>query len=885
MSELPGETVGPYKLISKIGAGGMGVVWAAEDVRLQRRVAIKFLPTARSGDPRALDRFRREAQTASGLNHPNICTIHDIGTTADGQPFMVMELLEGQTLRSRLNSGSIPTGQASEWSTQVLRGLQAAHAKGIVHRDLKPENLFITSDGPVKILDFGLAKLIAPSMSPSSTETQEAHTIPGAILGSIGYMSPEQVRGEAADGRADIFAFGAILYEMVSGRLAFQAPSVPGTMRAILDTDPPDPDTLTHSGQTGLLRIIRRCLDKNPDRRFQSAADLAFAIDTLTIPSVASVATAGARRSRAQTIAWLGVVAAVILLAFLASNPFAHGSSGPSPFAVLSVLPPEGAAGTAVLSPDGNWVAFAGAGGQLWIKPIDGTRGRALPGTVQASNPFWSPDSKSVGFFADLKLQIIPIAGGPPRVLCPVEQNRGGTWNAAGDIIFAPNLGGPLYRTSENGGACTALTTTDDVRGERTHRWPYFLPDGRHYLYFVRTTRAEFDGVYVGSLDGTPPRRVLASSTNAVYSPAGFILFARDGTLMAQAFDARTQTPSGTVHPIAEGEGYALELNRATVSVSDTGMLAYGGVETRRPIWFNRHGDGTTSVGPPDFYAQIALSADGRQVLLDRPDVSGANEIAAIDVTSLIPTRLTTAPDSDVRPIWRGNDRLVWTSNRRDGKVYDLYEKAAMGSAPDRALLVSDESKYATDLSRNGRWAVYESWSTSSNGDIWILDVDQPARRCRVLGTAATERQARLSPNGRWLAYLTNRDGTPEIYVTDVQRAFEQAAALTAPGECAASTGVRVSPAGGAQPAWRGNSEELFYVAPDRQLMAVPIGQQPSLHPGAPVPLFRAAIWDRDGSSQTYVPAGDGQTFLILTPTRTTDATTVVLNWTRMLER
>ena len=888
MTLVPGTNVGPYRLTSALGAGGMGVVWTAEDSRLARRVALKFLPQEVASDAQALERFGREAQAASALNHPSICTIHDVGLAPSGEPFIVMELLEGETLRSRLQRGAIPVAQTLEWAVGIARGLHAAHAKGIVHRDLKPENLFVTTDGRVKILDFGLAKLVQPA-APFSSDAQTAlNTGAGVVLGTVGYMSPEQVRGEVVDHRTDIFSFGAIVYEMLTGRRAFHGSSAVATLHAIVEGEPPDAAAAQVS--PALQRCLRRCLDKKPDGRFQSASDLAFALETVS-GAAAAVISEPRRSSRSvrRVMAWVGP--AVILLAlgaYAASQLLTSETAGPA-FA-LSVLPPEGSGlRTSVLSPDGRWLVFVDTGAarsQMWLRALDSVAARAVPGTDGAMNPFWSPDSRSLGFFADGQLKVVDISGGPPRALCPVQQSRGGSWNSAGDIIFSPTLNSPLSRISASGGSPAALTTLDESRGERTHRWPYFLPDGRHFLYFMRSTRPEHDGVYLGSLDGAPARRLLASPTHAVYAPPGFLLFVRDGVLIAQGFDATSLSLSSTPRSIAEGVGYALQVNRASISVSNTGILAYDAVETRELVWVDAKGTRGAIVGEENYYTQLWLSPDGRRVALDRADKeSGANDIVIIDVERpQVPLRLTVDPESDVRPIWVGNDRVAWASGREG--VYDLYLKNVSGKTPEELLLSSSESKFAVDVSRDLRWLFFESDSKGSSSDLWVLPLDEPRRPCRLRGDKAAEGLARISPDGRWMAYVTNREGSTEVYVTEVDSALVKAAQRPPSGECAAPPGTRVSPSGGTQPMWRDDGRGLYYLGFDGRVMSVAIETGGGgLQARDFTPMFQTLNTDRGSFAQTFAPARKSERFLVLTPTRPLDAATVVVNWTQWLKR
>jgi hypothetical protein len=446
---------------------------------------------------------------------------------------------------------------------------------------------------------------------PSGGDTETAlQTTPGVVLGTVGYMAPEQVRGEIADSRADIFALGATLCEMLTGRRAFQAASAAETMHAILQSDPVDHAAAGSSVSPVLARTLRRCLEKRPDRRFQSAGDLAFALETLSGADVPAPADAAPIRPVAARRNWLPwtVAATVALAAVIYVALSDQRRANDDAMAVLSLLPPEGSSlGTFAVSPDGQWLAFAESSSvrrQLSIRRLDASAPRRLPGTDGAKDPFWSPDSSSVGFFADGQLKVIAVAGGPPRPLASVQQSRGATWNQNGEIIFAPNLTGPLRRVAAAGGTPRDLTTLDKSIGQSTHRWPFFLPDGQHFLYFVRTTRPEHDGVYLGALDGSPGRRLIASSTNAIYA-AGTLLFVRDGTLMAHTFDTGALSLSGTARPLVDKVGYALQLNRAAVSASETGVLVYGGDETTQPTWFDRQGNRRSAIGEPREWPSI----------------------------------------------------------------------------------------------------------------------------------------------------------------------------------------------------------------------------------------------------------------------------------------
>jgi serine/threonine protein kinase len=584
MNTLSGTRLGHYQIRSKIGAGGMGEVYRAYDPSIHRDVAIKVLPGALSADKDRLARFEQEAQAAGALNHPNILVIHHIDTH-NGAPYIVSELLEGETLRERMAGIALPQRKAIDYALQITHGLAAAHEKGIVHRDLKPENIFVTKDGRVKILDFGVAKLTAAldgDQSQTGIPTRRVNTDPGKVIGTVGYMSPEQVKGQPADHRSDIFSFGAVLYEMLSGRRAFHGESAAETMSAVLKEDPPDLSETNQRISSALERLVNHCLEKNPEARFHSARDLAFALEALSGSSVASAETmampalAPRWMKRRELIAWTIAAVAVLSLAlFLISNsPREALNTHAVRFTIQT--PKASIFASFAISPDGRRLAFVGldASGKrrLWVRPLDSLNAQPLPETEGATIHFWSPDSRFIAFFADGKLKKIDVAGGPPQTIASAPNNVGGTWNRDDVIVFSPGISDGLYRVSAAGGEVTPLTTLDKTR-ENSHRWPQFLPDGRHFLYFSR--QPEKSGVYVGSLDSKETKRILDTDYNALYAPPGYLLFVREAALMAQPFDAGKLALTGNAVPIAEQVGLNAASRVSHFTVSESGVLVF----------------------------------------------------------------------------------------------------------------------------------------------------------------------------------------------------------------------------------------------------------------------------------------------------------------------
>jgi eukaryotic-like serine/threonine-protein kinase len=894
MTLAPGTKLGRYEIRSQLGAGGMGEVYLARDPKINRDVAIKVLPATFSFDIERLRRFELEVQAAGQLNHPNILAVYDV-QMHDGSPYVVCELLEGETLRQRLRSGPLLPRKAIDYGLQIARGLAAAHEKGIVHRDLKPENLFITQDDRIKILDFGLAKLteaIHDVEGQTDVQTRKVNTNPGAVMGTAGYMAPEQVRAQRVDHRSDIFSLGIILYEMLSGKRAFRGDSAVETLNAILKEDPPQLSESNGHINPALERIVLHCLEKNPGQRFQSTRDVAFALDSLSglswsrTTADALPATSPRRMSRAW-VPW--GIAAALLLALIATLPFAVAYLIKTPpeeaLIRLSVLLPEniymsGTTPALAVSPDGRHIAFvARQEGQnlLWVRSLDSFTPKPLGGMEISGSPtppFWSPDSRFIGFFAGGKLKKVEVSGGPPQTLCDIPAARGGTWNRDG-LILVGTTAGTLFRVSQAGGELTPLTTLDQSRFETSHRWPYFLPDGRHFLFFVRSGKVENTGVYVGSLDSKETRQLLPNVLSAAYAPPGFLLFLRNETLMAQPFDAKTLKLTGEQVPIAEQVAFNSGLGRGAFAVSENGVLAFrtGGGQIDQPLWFDRTGKQTGALAEAGVYFNLALSPiDEKQAALDRTDPqTGTNDIWLFDLSrNGVSSRFTTDPAGDSYPLWSPDGKRIVFASYRTGS-WSLYEKAASGGESEQVIFASVEEKVPDDWSRDAQFIVYESFNSKTKWDLWLLrTADKNASP--LLQSEFNERQAQFSPDGKYIAYTSDKSGSPAVYV----QTFPFSGS-----EWRISTGI------GAQPRWRKDGRELFYIGGDRKLMVVDVKLGPLFQVGVPKPLFDTRVPTITDFRNHYVVTADAQRFLInsMTEARGTTPIDVVKNWTALLKR
>ena len=871
---LIGQRLFGYDVVSLLGAGGMGEVYRARDPRLGRDVAIKVLPAAFSAEPERLQRFEQEARAAAALNHPNILAVYDVGTLGEA-PYIVSELLEGETLRARLIGGSLPLRKVVDYSVQIVRGLAAAHEKGIVHRDLKPENIFVTADGRVKILDFGLAKLTQPEgagAGASALPTTPPDTVAGVVLGTVGYMAPEQVRGQQADHRSDVFAFGAVLYEMLSGQRAFRGATTADTMSAILKEDPPDLPAVDRHIPPALERVVDRCLEKSPSARFQSTHDLTFALEGLSSQSAAiAVPDTQVRARRFDRFAWpvaglLGLTA-VGLAFFPVRRP-----SGPELTAVRFELhPPPGtrfsfgaANPSQAVSPDGRRLAFVaqrfGSPSSLWVRELDSVEAHMLPGTDGATDPFWSPDGGFLGFFAGRQLKRIDITGGSPQVICEAGTAGGGTWNVDDVIIYGTDAG-PLFRVPATGGQPVALTTLDSSQKETVHRRPQFLPDGSHFLYIARPSNT----VFVGELDSAHSKPLLTADSKAMYTAPGYLLFVRQGTLMAQMFDANSLETTGQAFPVAAQVGFNPAVARAAFSVSDAGVLTTAGVNVgaARFAWFDRTGKSLEmpipEVGP---YTNFDLSPDERQIAVQR-----AGDIWLLDVVRGVLSRLTSDPATEGDPIWSPDSRRLVFTSFRNGQT-DLFEKTIAGGA-ETLLLASDEPKYPEDWSSDGRSIVYIS--PQGGRRFWVLPMVDDGKPSVLIDTPFVKDEPHFSPDGQWLAYYSDESGRAEVYVQP----------FPGPGER-----VRVSTDGGSQPRWKKDGSELFYLSLDGKMMAATIKYGRTLQVDVPKILFQTPITVATPNIDQYDVTADGQRFVVLAPVEgdTQSPITVVLNWTAGLK-
>jgi serine/threonine protein kinase/Tol biopolymer transport system component len=887
----PGQLIGAYKILALLGRGGMGVVYRARDERLRRDVAIKVLPASFANNADRLRRFEQEAHATSALNHPNILTVYDIGAH-EGAPFIVAELLEGEELRAQLEPGALPVRTSLEYAQQITTGLAAAHEKGIIHRDLKPENLFVTKDGRVKILDFGLAKLRRqqPGAVDSHAPTQKRLTDPGVVMGTVGYMAPEQVRGQESDTQADIFSFGVILYEMLSGQRPFHGASAIEVMNAILKEEPPELGETNAKISPQLEKLVRRCLEKQPERRFQTAYDLGFALEALSTPTnsretpaVETISATPLRGHREKL--WMGATA-VLLLGMLGVI-WAYYTRQPAPdvrVMKLSLLPPERSSfGHIAVAPDGSHLAFTAATGgkvQLWVQALDSTEARELAGTQGARFPFWSPDNRFIAFFADLQLKKIEVTGGPVQTLCDAPFISGGAWSRAGVILLAGT--GGLSRISATGGEVKPVTTSDRSRQEIDHRYPTFLPGGHHFLYSIVSGQKETRGVYLGSLDGTLKQRLLDEVTAIKYmaavpgdtaSGAGWLVFGRDGALLARPFDARRLEFTSEPFSLSDKVGSVLgATNHFTFSVSDNGVLIFdpsANRQRRQYHWVDRRGQPINSLDVAAGNGHAWLSTDEKRFIVDRPDPQNSTfDLWLDDISGDATQRFTLDPAIDFAPVWSPDGgRIVWASNR-EGGIFNLYLKAANLAGEDTPLWESDFSKFPTDWSRDGRFIIYRQNELKTKSDVWFLPVTRSseAKPFRVLETEANELAGTLSPDGSWLAYASDVSGRYEVWVQSF------------PG----GGGKRqVSTGGGNHPRWRRDGRELFYYAGDGKLMAAKVRSGENFEIGAAVPLFEFR-GGANGGHAPYAVTADGQRFLInaVVDTEPNAPLTVWVNWT-----
>ncbi len=888
MSLGSGTRLGPYEIQAGLGAGGMGEVYRARDTRLGRDVAIKVLPSSLSLDLDRLRRFEQEACAAGALNHPNILIVHEIDTH-DGAPYIVSELLEGETLRKRISGTSIAQRRAIDYASQIAHGLAAAHEKGIVHRDLKPDNIFITNDGRIKIFDFGLAKLTQLDGNQSQTEvpTRRVDTDPGVVMGTVGYMSPEQVKGRAVDQRSDIFSFGCILYEMLSGRRAFHGESAAETMSAILREDPPELTNTNKSITPALERLVNHCLEKNPESRFHSASDLAFALEALagsgsnSTQTIAVNAIAPPRwRTREMILVSVALTAVITTIALAVVFGVSLYRRSPMDTRILRAVinPPDKTSfGSFAISPDGLRIAFVASetSGKtlLWVRSLDAFTAQPLSGTEEAAFPFWSPDNRYIGFFAGGKLKRIEASGGPVRTLCTAAVPRGGSWNSDGVIIFEPTPNDPLYRVSAEGGEATPLTSLNTSRQEASHRWPHFLPDGRHFIYSV-FGGPQSQGIYLTSIDAKESRRLVeARESIAEYAEPGYLLFRRETTLVAQPFDAKKLQLSGEPIPVAEQVGFEATTLQTYFSVSQTGVLVFstGGAGKTQLTWLDRNGKEVGLIGPPSNYIRPLLSPDGKRIAVDGPDSQGNRDISLIDLNGNL-TRFTFDPGTDLFPVWSPDGSRIVFSSDRDGPR-NLYQKNAIGAGKEELLLKTETNKIAMDWSADGKYILFTVNDPKTKIDLWVFPLFGDQKPTPWLQTESNERLARFSPDGRWIAYISDESGVNEVYVQ------------TFPG----SEGKwQVSTNGGYFPTWRHDGKELFYVSSDKKMMAVEIkGEGATFERGVSKALFDVRIPSFNTPQSQYGVTADGQKFIVAAPVGETTSIPidVVWNWTAVLKR
>jgi Tol biopolymer transport system component len=869
----------------------MGEVYRARDTRLDRTVAVKILPSHLSEDAEARQRFDREARTISSVNHPNICTLHDVGHQ-DGIDYLVMEYLEGETLAERLRKGPLAIEQVYRYGIDICEGLEKAHRSGVVHRDLKPGNIMLTKSG-AKLLDFGLAKAALGGPANSGlTATFSAPlgntplTAQGAVVGTFQYMSPEQVEGKEAEARSDIFALGAVLYEMATGKRAFEGKTGASAMAAVLEREPAPISSVQPMAPLALERLVKGCLAKDPDERWQTAHDVKLQLRHMAeggsqISTAAATELVATPRKRGNWLAWVvagvfgALAVAALMLAYLAAQKQA-------PVLRVELLPPETTqfnlsgdnAGPAMISPDGRYVVFSamGANGsQLYLRTLDAVAAKPLPGTENATFPFWSPDSRSIAFFTEDKLKRLEVTAGAPVTICDAVLGRGGSWNQDGTIVAALSYNSGIAQVPASGGTPTAITKVDNVTYS-SDRWPWFLPDGKHFLYSAVNHNAPTStdtGVFLASLDGKENRLLLRTLSNAVYV-SGYLLYERENSLVAQPFDASKGKFTGEPQPLSATVGYDAGLWRANLSVSANGMMVYAsGSATgfQRLTWFDRAGKVLGTVGEPGGFFDIDLSPDEKKLAIT--EANNVNALISVeDLGSQRRTRLTFDGGTHKTPVWSPDGTEMAFTSKQDSQI---AIKSVTTNAPERVLLTSADKNFQgiSDWSRDGKYLLFEQGGGIDQQQIWVLPLGGDGKPYRYANGEIENRDGTFSPDGRWIAYMSNEVGRPEVFVAPFPW-----------------TGAKwqITNGGGALPRWREDGKELYYYDFSGIAAAEVDGSGAAFRVGGSKHLFALTL---RALRREYAPSRDGQKFIAIAAAGggVSQSLTLVQNWAAELKK
>jgi eukaryotic-like serine/threonine-protein kinase len=898
MTLKAGTRLGPYEIQSAIGAGGMGEVYRARDTRLDRSVAIKVLPSQFAADPQFRERFDREARAISSLNHPHICTLHDIGHQ-DGVDYLVMEYVEGETLAQRLTKGPLPLDRMLQHAIEIADALDKAHRKGVTHRDLKPGNIMLTKSG-TKLLDFGLAKL-KQEAAPANKQLSELPTASdpltaqGTIVGTLQYMAPEQLEGKEVDARTDIFAFGAVVYEMATGKKSFEGKSQASLIAAILQIDAPSMSSLQPMTPPALDRVVKRCLAKEPDERWQSANDLTNELKWIAeggsqatfapTPAAKGIRSLG-RRALILSVGTLLLGGVVTGLAVWSLKP-----SPPQPVSRLVMNLPPGQqlaglnSGPAVaLSPDGTHLAYVARQGgtqQLYLRAMDSLEGKPIPGTEGGVSPFFSPDGQWIGFFAGNKLMKVSVSGGAAVTLGDAAFPRGASWGSLGMIAFAPTTVGALQQVSDAGGTPQPLTRLE--KGEISHRWPEFLPGGKAVLFAAGPTAMNFTNarVAVQSIGTGERRNLLQGGMSPRYTPSGHLVYAQGGTLMAVPFDPQRLAVTGTAVPVAEGVLESPVSGAAQYSFSATGSLVYvlGGVQSvqSKLVWVSRNGAEQPLTAPAHAYVFPRLSPEGRRVAVGITESESQTWLYDLSRETL--TRFTFEGNYNPVSVWTPDGKRIAFESNKEGTP-NIFWQLADGSGGLERLTTSEYVNAPFSWSPDGQLLAFIELNPTTGFDIWVLRVGDPSagsgqvRKAQpFLRTRFNETEARFSPDGRWLVYISDESGRYEIYVQP----------YPGPGGK-----WQISTEGGTEPVWNPNGRELFYRSGDR-MMAVDIATQPGFAAGKPRMLFEGRYEPPPVLIANYDVSPDGQRFLMLKPNEQAQAAptqiNVVLNWFEELKQ